>query len=410
AVCRAAGARRGRDARRRGAALLLVLWAFMLLGVLAFDFGQYMRDDAQAAVNLAEETRGYYLAVAAMNRAIFDRQLVKALERQPQQLEQIDFGERMLVPIDGQWHPVELLGAEAEVRLTDLGAGIPLAIPLDPQEDDEAVGNAQALEVLLGEVIRNLLRGGNRTTGTSVKEEQAYAAITNAILDWLDPDDEVRKPGGAEAKDYARFDPPRTPKNGPLDSAEELLMVQGVDPDLFYGSPGRLGLRDVVSVFNPNAQVNLHHPSPEFLAVLFGIEVEEAEEVLALRGEENGWQLYVLRLQELAQAVGKGMFVNNNAVLQVGALDEEGEIDLGDDDANAEASVVLVEGRADTAQPRNQSRVAAVVMLEGLDGECDLSFCRAEVGEGVTVLRWFDRGPWSYEDMQPPPEAEDAVG
>src|SRR6266704_3758672 len=74
--------RRGRSqmrgtepARRRGergVALLLVLWMFMVLGVLALDFARYMRDDAMASVNLADETRGYYLALAGMNRAIFD--------------------------------------------------------------------------------------------------------------------------------------------------------------------------------------------------------------------------------------------------------------------------------------------------------------------------------------------------
>jgi len=34
----------------------------MVLGVLALDFARYMRDDAMASVNLADETRGYYLA------------------------------------------------------------------------------------------------------------------------------------------------------------------------------------------------------------------------------------------------------------------------------------------------------------------------------------------------------------
>src|SRR5205807_931022 len=60
--------------RERGIALLLVIWVFMILGVLALDFAQYMRDDAMAAVNLAEETRGYYLALAGMNRSLFDAQ------------------------------------------------------------------------------------------------------------------------------------------------------------------------------------------------------------------------------------------------------------------------------------------------------------------------------------------------
>src|SRR5262245_40973121 len=60
--------------RQRGIALVLVTWVFMILGVLAFDFARYMRDDAIASLNLAQETRNYYVAVGAMNRAMYDLQ------------------------------------------------------------------------------------------------------------------------------------------------------------------------------------------------------------------------------------------------------------------------------------------------------------------------------------------------
>ena len=138
-----------------------------------------------------------------------------------------------------------------------------------------------------------------------------------------------------------------------------------------------------------------------------------AAEVVAERSHpDNGWERYVQRLQELAVAAGKGMEVSPEAVLYVVAAEEadegfdDGEIgELPDD-----AAIVLVEGRADTAEPRNQSRVAAVVMLQGLDGECDQSFCRGEVSEGITVLRWFDRGPWSFDAVDPAAAAGEGAG
>ena len=404
-----------RTRRERGVALLLVLWVFALLGVLAFDFGQYMRDDALAAVNLAEETRGYYLAVAAMNRAIFDQVLAKELEsHQGEPAEQIDLTDRQpLLPVDAQWHPLELLGGKAEARVTDLASGIPLAVSLDPETDDAAVSNEQALGLLLSETVKNLLRGGNRATGVDKDVETRAAAVSNAILDWLDPDDEVREPGGAEAKYYASLDPPRLPKNGPLDSVEELLLVKGVDADLFYGAPGRPGLRDLVSVFNPNVAVNLQHATAPFLQVLFGIDADEAQDVIAQRSDpDNGWLLYVQRLQQLALAVGKGFEVSDAGVLTVVSADEEDDLGGGQasEGTNEPARVVLVEGRADTSQPRNQSRVAAVVLLDSLDGECEQSFCRSEVSEGITILRWFDRGPWTFDDVRPDAEEEGASG
>lgn len=59
--------------------------------------------------------------------------------------------------------------------------------------------------------------------------------VADAILDWIDADDELRE-FGAEANEYAALDPPYAPKNGPLETIEELLLVQGVTPWLLFGA------------------------------------------------------------------------------------------------------------------------------------------------------------------------------
>lgn len=59
--------------------------------------------------------------------------------------------------------------------------------------------------------------------------------IAEAILDWLDPDTTPRD-FGAEAEFYATLPTPYEPKNGPLDSLEELLLVRGVTPQLLFGA------------------------------------------------------------------------------------------------------------------------------------------------------------------------------
>ena len=53
--------------------------------------------------------------------------------------------------------------------------------------------------------------------------------VADAILDWIDEDDEARD-YGAESSYYQGLRPPYTPKNGPLDTVEELLLVRGVTP------------------------------------------------------------------------------------------------------------------------------------------------------------------------------------
>lgn len=57
----------------------------------------------------------------------------------------------------------------------------------------------------------------------------------DAILDWLDEDEEAR-PYGAEAEYYNALSTSYSPANGPLQSVEELLLVRGVTPTLLFGA------------------------------------------------------------------------------------------------------------------------------------------------------------------------------
>ena len=59
--------------------------------------------------------------------------------------------------------------------------------------------------------------------------------VADAILDWIDTDDEPRE-YGCEIEYYSGLDPSYAPKNGPLDTVEELLLVRGVTPQLLFGA------------------------------------------------------------------------------------------------------------------------------------------------------------------------------
>lgn len=88
--------------------------------------------------------------------------------------------------------------------------------------------------------------------------------IADAILDWLDKDDEPRE-FGAEVDYYSRLQPPYAPKNGPLDTVEELLLVRGVTPELLFGlDANRNGIVDPHELsaqgLAPNATQTLDQP------------------------------------------------------------------------------------------------------------------------------------------------------
>ena len=69
--------------------------------------------------------------------------------------------------------------------------------------------------------------------------------IADAILDWIDDDDEPRE-YGAEIDFYSTLTPPYSPQNGPLKTIEELLLVRGITPDMLFGRDiNRNGMIDV---------------------------------------------------------------------------------------------------------------------------------------------------------------------
>lgn len=59
--------------------------------------------------------------------------------------------------------------------------------------------------------------------------------VADSILDYLDDDDEPRA-YGAESEYYLSLPSPYEPKDGPLDSVEELLLVKGVTPWMLFGA------------------------------------------------------------------------------------------------------------------------------------------------------------------------------
>lgn len=62
--------------------------------------------------------------------------------------------------------------------------------------------------------------------------------LADAIIDWVDIDD-ARFPYGAESADYYQnLKSPYKAKNNAMDSINELLLVKGITPEIFYGMGG----------------------------------------------------------------------------------------------------------------------------------------------------------------------------
>jgi type II secretory pathway component PulK len=194
--------------RRRGFALLLVLW--MLVGVAAIGLGLVStgRSTVASSTNRVLLARGAWRAEGclARARAVIDDTLRSSID-----------------VADAAWRSVDSV-----IALSQLVAGCdleahPAGVALDVNE-----ATAEQLTLVLQSM--------------GVRAEHADS-IADAILDWEDPDDTPRLAGAESAWYSEHGEPP--PRNGPIAARNELSLVRGVRSvsgidSLFDVEPGRI--------------------------------------------------------------------------------------------------------------------------------------------------------------------------
>ena len=317
---------------QRGAALLIVLWIFIFLLVVAFDFSTSVREEATAARRYHEETQGYYLALAGFQRGVF--------EFLQQFAGRDDLGAEKRADIfDGSWHEETLSDGVLRVRWLDEGGKININ---------------RADEGTLRRVFTNL--------GV---EEPGRTIIIDSIMDWRDPD-HLHRLSGAENEYYLSLTPPYTARNGPFDTVEDLLWVRGVTSEIFYGhdvaqgqredDTKRIALREIFTVDSPIDRINLRTASAEVIHAIAGIPLEKCRDFI-----EERRKLFDKTLGDLLPLLGVGA---RDAALQQFVF--------------TNPAVVSVEAEGRPARSAAARRVKGVVRTAGGGREFEL-------------VRWIDR-------------------
>lgn len=252
------------EGSNRGIALLLVLWALVLLGTLALGFSWSMRTEAMAARNGIDEMRAWFQARTGVSRAV-------AL------LASLPADNVLAASIAG-----EDGDASYEVRVGSESGKV----------DVNFVGE----EALLG-ILRN---GG-------LREEEAEG-VRDAILDWRDEDD-VPRPRGAERAEYERGNDPIAPRNGKILGIGELAYVKGVTKEFFESFLSR-----VFTAHGNSPQVNLLRAPEIVLRSLPGVSAGAADRIIAGRGGETP-----ISTADLAAMVGEGLLTAQGLALLSGA-------------------------------------------------------------------------------------------
>ena len=272
----------------RGVALVMVLWVVTILSVVVLEFCYAMRTEVNITRNYQEELRLYAAAQGSAQRAIAE--LILKHDPRMQQLrktakeEEIPPENREWVT-DGREYRFTFEGAEGVVRV--LG---------------------EAGKVNLNRVSDAALRKIMYTLGL---EGEARDIAVDSILDWRDPDDFIRI-NGAESGYYQSLKEPYDCKNGNFDSVEELLLVRGITPELFYGKKiqekeGEAGkgapvaLKDLFSIYAAGEQIDINSASLPVLRAVLGLPLEVCRLIIKAR-EEKGFlniQDLLLRVPEI---------------------------------------------------------------------------------------------------------------
>ena len=175
----------------RGLALVTVLWVLVLLALIAASFTMTARTEINLSRNLIENTKAEALADAGVYRAI-------------QELIEPD--------INKQWQ------ADARTYQFDFGDGV---VWISIQDEGGKIDLNQGADAHL--------RGLFLLVGL---DEQASAALVDAIADFRDEDD-LHRLNGAEDPDYAEAGLPYGAKDAPFEHVVELHQVLGMSPELY---------------------------------------------------------------------------------------------------------------------------------------------------------------------------------
>jgi general secretion pathway protein K len=223
---------------QRGGALLAVLWLSAALSVIALTVAGTVRGEVDRAATASDDTRAYFLAQSAIQRAILYIEWGRAYG--PPNYYQPGMP-RLDLHFPGGDATVEVISESSKLNVNDCRPA---------------------------ELFRLL-------SALGVPPDRAQL-ITEAVVDWR-----TVAPGGQPTPFdafYLQHNPSFMAAHSSFQEIEDLLLVRGMTPELFYGTwdrddslqpprlTRRIGLRDCVSIFsNGSLDVNTT-PVPVLLA------------------------------------------------------------------------------------------------------------------------------------------------
>jgi general secretion pathway protein K len=253
--------------KRRGSALLMVLWLTAALSAIGLAVASNVRSETERTETNVDDARSWFEARGGIERAamhiVWDTEYMTE-DRRP------------LYHTLGD-PSMDLQFPAANVHVDVIPEASKLNLNGAPPE----------------ELMRLLLALG--------ATQDKAAEVTAAIVDWRTPVDPVRPSPFDQF--YLGQTPSFLPRHASFQENEELLQVKGMTADLYYGSAldnSHAGLRDCVSPYGSGA-VDINTAQP---ATLQAIGLSEADAGTLVKSRVQHPVLDYKELQEISQSLG----------------------------------------------------------------------------------------------------------
>ncbi len=236
--------------RQRGVALITVLLVVSLVTVIAVAMATRQHIDVRRTGNLlhGEQSYAYALAAEAWARVI--------LRRDDTQSDHDSLDEDWATALP----PITVEGGQVSGKIEDLQGRFNI--------NNLAMQDGKVSEVDVA-YFRRLLE--------ILKLEPS---LTDALLDWIDADINVRFPDGAEDENYLRGTIPYRTANRPLISTSELRLITGFDQNVVQL------LEPYVTALPQRTRINVNTASPVVLLAMHeDLTPSDVEALIAGRGK-----------------------------------------------------------------------------------------------------------------------------
>ncbi len=282
-----------RHDKENGFILIAVLWISLLLSIFALNTASKSRLTGIQAMNVQESLLVSHMLHSALAKGYHE---YLRFEENKDLLDKRKEWETSTGKKLNLWHPryepyeLDIQGKSIGVRIVNAKGRINI--------NKVDVGRLEKIVSLCG-----------------VDDGAEAASVANSILDWMDKDD-FKRPGGAEKDYYLSLADPYLPKNNTIQDIRELLLVKGVDRDIFYGAGEHPGLVHFFSVRGGSEKMDINSAAPETFVLAGDIYPQVISYI-----EEKRMEKPFFEISELGEVFPQEYFNNLQKYFEVKAPD-----------------------------------------------------------------------------------------